>query len=84
MKFTVRQIDVLRYLMEQEKPVAAWKVARDVLAAPRNDQGLVRSQGAVNVLIALQRRGFVDYDGMKWEITEAGHNEFTIYAFSEL
>jgi hypothetical protein len=84
MRLSEQQVDVLRYLATQPRGVTAWRVARDVLNAPRDDDGHVRSQGAVNSLRSLRRREFVKLDGDRWSITGHGLRALSDFAFGEI
>ena len=82
MKLTDLQVDVLRYLISAQS-APAWRVAREVLNAPRDEGGHVRSQGAVNSLRSLRARGFVKLDGERWSVTGSGMDALAEYAFGE-
>jgi hypothetical protein len=83
-KLSSRQVDVLRYLDArpggQDK---AWRIAREVFNAPRDEEGHVRTQGVVNTLMALRTRGYVEREKDVWGITPDGRSALARFAFSD-
>jgi hypothetical protein len=81
---SVRQVDVLRYLAARlDGSDRAWRIAREVFNAPRDEVGHVRTQGAVNTLRSLYSRGYVTREGDVWQVTQEGMDALVEFAFSD-